>query len=55
VSIHKTTHYMSQAMGGTFTTFTVIWFADGESQSKTFTSERSAIAFKIEQEHEVTT
>jgi len=51
IKIHQTTHYMCQSMGGTFHTWTVIW-ADGH---KKFTSERAAIAFKIEMEHGVTT
>jgi hypothetical protein len=46
VSIHKTTHYMSQDMGGTFTTFTVVWFADGEFKFKVFATEQGAIIFK---------
>jgi hypothetical protein len=51
VKIHQTTHRMPQSMGGTFHTWTVIW--NGGNQK--FTSERSAIAFKIEKEHGITT
>jgi hypothetical protein len=39
-------------MGGTFTTFTVVWFADGEFKSEVFATEQGAIVFK---EHGVTT
>jgi hypothetical protein len=42
MTIHKTTHYMSAAMGGTFTTFTVIW----DGGYKTFATEQGAIIFK---------
>jgi hypothetical protein len=42
---------MSQSMGGTFKTWTVIW----DGGFKTFTDIRSAYAFQIEQKHGITT